>query len=326
MRTRLKPLSAAIILASFSPFAAHAVIAPISADSYVISGFPALKHGAFPNLKVNSTSKTLFLFDLVALPATTIPGDVAKATLYLWVNSVITPGALEVFPVTSAWTEAGVTFNTMPGLGVVEATGIHVSKAGVYVGVDITNQLKTWIASPNANFGLAIAPDAAAPGTSFLIDSKENTLTSHAAFIDIDLAGAGAAGPTGATGPAGPQGPTGPAGANGANGINGVNGATGPAGANGTNGVAGPTGPTGPTGGSGGTGLTPVGIPFGIAGHTGLAIWNNPAYPANQTSLNGLVTVIAPTACSPSMTIYSYAGAPMTWNLSSVTPSTATDV
>jgi hypothetical protein len=257
MRPRLKPLSAAIMLAGFSSFSAHAVIAPVIADSYTASGSPAINFGTAVNLKVNSTAKTLLRFDLSALPPGTLSSEVAKATLVIWVNSVTTAGALEIVPVTSIWTESGVTFNSMPGLGLPEATGIPVSQAGSYVVVDITNQVKSWIAAPASNFGLFVDPDAGAPATTILIDSKENTITSHPAFIDIALTGNGAAGPTGATGPTGGIGPTGPTGATG------VTGGIGPTGATGVTGGIGPTGPTGATGVMGGIG------PTGATGVTG---------------------------------------------------------
>lgn len=92
------------------------------------------------------------------------------------------------------------------------------SAVGYYLAVDVTDTVKSWVATPATNFGLAIEADAAAPSTSVLLDSKENGSISHPAFIDISLTGAGAEGPTGATGATGPvgaTGPTGPAGTSG---------------------------------------------------------------------------------------------------------------
>lgn len=139
---------------------------------------------------------------------------------------------------------------------------------------------------------------------------------------------AGAAGPTGATGVAGPAGTTGPAGPTGATGAQGNTGAagpTGPTGPIGFTGAPGATGPAGPTGpaGSYGKGSSPTGIPMSISGHTGAAAWNNPATSAQQITLNGTVSVIAPTACKPSMTIWSYSGSVTTWSLYSVSASTS---
>ena len=148
------------------------------------------------------------------------------------------------------------------------------------------------------------------------------------------LAGpAGVTGPTGATGLAGPAGPTGatglagPAGVTGPTGATGVAGPAGPAGPTGATGPMGFTGPAGPTGATGaagsyGKGSSPTGIPMSISGHTGAAAWNNPATSAQQTTLNGTAVVVAPAACKPSMTIWSYSDASTTWSLYSVSPST----
>jgi hypothetical protein len=127
---------------------------------------------------------------------------------------------------------------------------------------------------------------------------------------------AGIAGPTGATGTTGPAGPTGATGATGPIGLTGLTGATGATGA------SGPAGATGPAG-SGGTGAIPLGIPSSVAAHTGAAAWNSPASSGQAVTLSGTATVIAPTACKPSMTIYSYAGGATTWDLCTVTPSTS---
>jgi len=289
MRTRLKPLNVALILAGLSPFAADAVEAPSLADSYTASATPTSNFGTAVNLKANSTAKALFRFDMSALPLATTAADVAKATLFLWVNNVTTAGELEILPAATIWTESGVTFNTLPGLGIPDATGIPVSQAGSYVAVDVTNRVKSWVASPAGNFGLAVEPDAAFPNTSVLLDSKENTLTGHVAFIDIALKGAGATGVTGPIGPTGATGVTGSIGPTGPTGATGFTGGIGPTGATGFTGGIGPTGPTGATGFTGSigpTGATGVTGSIGPTGPTGAAGgWLSATYDQLQVAL-----------------------------------------
>ncbi len=78
-------------------------------------------------------------------------------------------------------------------------------------------------------------------------------------------------------------------------------------------------------GGSTATGAAPDKIPFSICAGTTFTS-GNPAYsPTNQyqttTLANaGYAAVIAPTACTPTMTIYSFSPTAMTWTLSSLTP------
>jgi hypothetical protein len=99
-------------------------------------------------------------------------------------------------------------------------------------------------------------------------------------------------------------------------GATGINGATGPKGATGATGATGPAG-------SSGSGSSPSGIPYAVAGHTGAAAWNSPASGIQQVSLNAEVTIVLPTTCTPSMTIYSWNGNSVNWNLYEVTPSTS---
>jgi hypothetical protein len=57
-------------------------------------------------------------------------------------------------------------------------------------------------------------------------------------------------------------------------------------------------------------------------GHSGTAAWNSPTSGVQAIALGATASVAAPAACKPSMTIISYAGAAITWDLFSVTPST----
>ena len=314
MNFRLSPLSAAILLAGFIPFAVQAVDAPVIADSYINLPTPAINFGTSTNgasLRINSNAKALLRFDLSELPSITIPTDVAKATLIFWVNTVTSAGALQVSPLTSAWTESGVTWATAPTESATIKTGITAASAsGYYVLVDITNQVQNWIAAPASNFGLAIESDTLASCTFVMIDSKENTATSHPAYIDITLTGTGAVGPkgatggVGATGAQGPQGVTGGAGPTGATGANGAAGVTGPAGATGTNGTNGATGAqgpqgltgvAGPTGATGANGAAGVTGPVGATGTNGTNGATGSTGPAGANGANGSNGAVGPT-------------------------------
>lgn len=276
MRTQLKPLSAAIFVAGFaSSLNVQAVEAPLQADSYSTSNFATSNYGAAVNLKVNANSDGLFLFDLSALPVGTTTTNISKATLFIWVNSVITPGSLEVAEITSPWTEATVTWNNLPTVNPPIAVSVPANQSGSYVAVDVTPLAQVWAEKPVANFGLLVRPDAANPGTSVLIDSKENTVTSHPAYIDIALTGGTVTGPMGPAGPMGPMGPMGPA------------GTSGPAGPTGSMGPAGPMGPFGPSGPIGPAGSTAVYDASGVQ-------ISNSFIVADRVTINGgLATTVA---------------------------------
>jgi len=51
-------------------------------------------------------------FDIGALPVGTASTDVAKATLTVWVNQLVTTGGIDVYRVAGPWTEAALTNGT----------------------------------------------------------------------------------------------------------------------------------------------------------------------------------------------------------------------
>ena len=87
-------------------------------------------------------------------------------------------------------------------------------------------------------------------------------------------------------------------------------GAQGLQGAQGPQGATGPTGNTGTTGsgsGANATGSSPSGIPYTVSSHianTSLRYWNVASSYDFAGSINGSNSLVVPTACTPSMTLY----------------------
>jgi hypothetical protein len=186
---------------------------PVSADTYVQSGAGAAQNfGTAGNVLVGpaSQNKGFIQFDLSGLSGVGASA-VQKAVLWLYVNQVTTAGAIDVYDVTSPWTETGVTANTQPATGSIQGT-IPILGANQWVGLDVTAEVQGWLATPAFNHGVELAA-LSAPTTAVSFDSKENTSTSHQPQLEVVLRGpAGPTGPAGATGSPGPTGPAGPAG------------------------------------------------------------------------------------------------------------------
>ena len=258
----------------------------IHSDSYVSD---ITNHGKDPTLELKSGNTVFIRFNFQgSLPADTQAGDIDKATLKIYLPTVTATGNLTVSRVLSDWGETSInsatTFTSPPDL---PQPSIPIAQflAGRWVQINVTNIVTTWLPIPSTNnFGFALTGDSTLVAS---IDSKENTLSSHQAILDIVLKNI--VGPTGATGAAGDVGPTGAtgatgaAGADGAQGIQGIPGATGALGPTGATGAAGGVGPTGAIGATGTTGATGA----NGAGVFGAAFLNptnlNPAY----ISLNG---------------------------------------
>lgn len=268
------PLTALVLAATLASAPARALDAPLAADSHVSASLPANNFGALPTLNVGGGSAALLRFDLATLPAATTAAKLVRATLVLYVNRVGVAGAVDLLPVNSAWTEAGVSAATMPASGGITLSNLAVPATGQYMAVDVTAQVKSWISNPASNNGWAIAAATGAPATVVFFDSKENTATGHVARLDLTLAdqgpaglqgATGAQGPVGATGAQGPAGAKGPAGAAGPSGLMGLQGLPGPTGAMGLQGPAGLTGATGAQGPQGPIGATGPQGPAGPA-------------------------------------------------------------
>ncbi len=210
---------------------ANAAQVPLVGDASVSTARSSTNFGTLSNLYVGNGNTAYLQFDLSSLPAGTTSAQIARATLTVFVNRVNAAGSVSLAPVTSAWSEAGVTSATAPSIGAT--SGIFLASApGQYVTLDVTALVQGWVTTPATNFGFALTSDTA----NLLLDSKENDETGHAAALDITITSQGA---TGATGPQGATGATGVAGPTGPVGPIGPSGAVGPAGATGTIGIVG---------------------------------------------------------------------------------------
>ncbi|HEX4276436.1 MAG TPA: DNRLRE domain-containing protein [Bryobacteraceae bacterium] len=246
---------------------------PLTQDAFVNPG-NGTNFGSTATLNVGggSSSQALVQFDTTQLPAGTTSANIARATLYLFVNKLGTAGTVNVSGANGAWTESGVTGLNTPAIGLSVASGVSVT-ANQYIALDATSVVGGWIDTPTSNNGFIVTGNGS---VSVFFDSKESTTTSHPAVLDIVLKAVGTSGGTGATGATGPTGLTGAAGLTGPTGAAGATGTgaagpTGPTGANGATGagVAGATGPTGAAGPTGANGSAGATGPTGVAGPTG---------------------------------------------------------
>jgi hypothetical protein len=248
------------------------------------------------------TTTTYIKFQLPSsLPANVAAVNVAKATLKLYLSPATAPtGAIDIYPVTSAWTEATLGSPSAPTIAATPfASNISVGGANSFLVVDLTQLVQQWL-EDSASGGLVndgIALVAHTSSSYVVFDSKESVVTSHEPRLEIVLVDAG---PQGPQGPAGPQGPKGDTGATGAPGIAAtirveptvvnlqpgsspsvMNGGTAnaadltfliPQGATGATGGQGPAGPAGPGGFNGiqeftqsGTFIVPTGVTHVLA-------------------------------------------------------------
>jgi collagen type I alpha len=309
MHSPIRQLQLLCVLAIL-PMAAIAQTVPISQDSYVVtSPATANNYGTAATINVGGTAvdQGLVQFDLSTLPTGTTAGNIAKATLALFVNKLGASGTINVSVANGPWTELGVNGTNAPAAAAAVATGVSVSTVSDYIYVDATAAVQSWL-NGTTNSGFIITPNTGT-GVNVAFDSKESTTTSHPATLTITLASSGA---TGATGPTGSNGSAGATGATGANGTAGTTGATGATGANGTAGTTGATGATGANGtagATGATGATGANGTAGATGATGATGANGTAGATGATGANGTAGATGPTGANGSAGATGPAGA-----------------
>lgn len=292
MKSPLLVTLAALPLCLLSP-AASAVQTMLMADSHVSTLSPTTNFGSAAKMDISPTSSALVRFSFASLPAGITADQVLNASLFVYVSGVTTAGTIEARPLATGWVETRVTANSMPAT-TAPGTGapVEVAQAGKFVRIDVTADAQSWISGATGNFGWLLSPTPGASTTAVTLDAKEDSATSHAAILEIALAG-----PTGKKGAKGDIGPVGPAGPQGAQGPQGVTGAAGPAGPQGPQGPTGMTGPAGPQGPTGPQGATGPQGPAGPQGTTG------PQGPAGPGSLVRVATTsnqtTTPLACPP---------------------------
>jgi len=195
------------VLARFCvPLVVFCVISPLRAgdasvlaDTYVssLTAPNDLTHTNFGNsttLNVGGGSQALIQFDLSKLP-----NSVSRAVMVVFADKVTTAGSMDVYSLAGPWTESGVSFNGGTNSANVVTTPVpptknylgtvSVTATNEYYSLDITDQVNRWLAGTDLNDGLILLPSSGS-ALSATFDSKENTSTSHPAYIDI-LPGSG---------------------------------------------------------------------------------------------------------------------------------------
>src|SRR5271165_559373 len=105
-------IAAAAILAPAMGWAQQAML---TGDTQINSSAPATAYGASTTLNISPTSSALLQFDIAhMLPSGTTAAQVLNARLIVFPDAVTTGGTINLYQVTSAWSEGTVTYATKP--------------------------------------------------------------------------------------------------------------------------------------------------------------------------------------------------------------------
>jgi hypothetical protein len=171
----------------------HAQVTPLG-DTYTNSADPTTNYGAQKTLDVDAAKEITYIeFNLASVPA---GASISQATLKLYVNTVVTAGAFELYAVNGTWTESALTYDLAPALGSVIDASVPITTAdkNQYILIPMTSTVQGWLNTPATNNGIALVAIGTFNAT---FDSKETATTSHPPELDIVFAGGGGSGITG---------------------------------------------------------------------------------------------------------------------------------
>ena len=173
--------------AFLAPAMGWAQQAMLTGDSQINSSATTTKYGASTTLNISPTNSALLQFDLTdMLPSGTTAAQVLRARLIVFPDTITTGGTVNLYQVTSAWSEGTVTYATKPTIASTAAATLSIGANNAFHDFGVTTLVQNWITTPASNFGVELQ---ASGTTNITIDSKENTNTSHPAVLEIDLSG-----------------------------------------------------------------------------------------------------------------------------------------
>jgi hypothetical protein len=173
--------------------AVYGQVTPLG-DTYTNSAATTTNYGAQKTLNVDAAKEITYIqFNLASVPT---GASISQATLKLYVNTVTTAGAFELYAVNGAWTESGLTYSLAPALGSVIDSNVPITTAdkNQYILIPMTSTVQEWLTTPSSNNGIALVAVGSFNAT---FDSKETATTSHPPELDVVFAGGGGSGITG---------------------------------------------------------------------------------------------------------------------------------
>jgi hypothetical protein len=208
----------------------YAAQAPPSGDVFVSSATQKINYGPGITMVLAPGATSYVQFNLSGIPS---GASVSKASLRLYVDTVVKGGSFDVYQMNSAWSKGTLDVSTPPPALGASATGNHTiaisaSSMNQFLLIDITSLAQGWINGTIPNNGVALALTSRSAGT-FSFDTKESLLTANGPELEISLVGTGP-GPQGIQGAQGPQGLPGEVGLTGPQGPPCNTGPRGPAG------------------------------------------------------------------------------------------------
>ena len=185
------PFGAGNYSATVDSAATTTVYAPFvpDRDTYIREDNPDANKGGDSVLSVENSvggnRRAMYHFDLSSIPNT---ARVASATVWLYVTANDPQVAVNLHPITTAWTEAGATWNNMAGSFDSAVFGVISPQpaAGAWVSINLTALTQSWVNDATANHGVMLISPAVGIESDYT--SKEYGTASQRPYLQITTA------------------------------------------------------------------------------------------------------------------------------------------
>src|SRR5258708_37747670 len=157
----LKILLATTALFSAAP--ALPISLPVAEDTFTtIHGTLAPANGSAATLLLNTNQAALIKFDLSALPTAFSGTNILSASLKIYIATARTPGDLQVFPITSTWTESTPMNSPIPNFDPTPISTVPAARvlAKRFVIIDVTAEVVAAINGTRTHFGFLLPENA----------------------------------------------------------------------------------------------------------------------------------------------------------------------
>ncbi|WP_035608835.1 DNRLRE domain-containing protein [Haloferula sp. BvORR071] len=171
-----------LLLAQF----AQAAVIPVSEDTYTAANSKIARgYGKFKTLTLAPGAAVLMRFDVNDFAGLIAADKVSSARVIVNITKVRKTGGLRFHRVTSEWTESANGVREAPSFIPTPFATFPADtvKTNQFAMVDLTAEVKQWLAAPETDFGIAITGDA---GTALDFASKEGPTEGEPAWLEIE--------------------------------------------------------------------------------------------------------------------------------------------
>jgi hypothetical protein len=165
------------------------VLQPSTADSYVNQQATTTNYGTatamYVQAKTGQARRSLVQFDISSIPS---GSTINSATLELYATAVSGSQTLNVHRITGIWTEADVTWNTIPTFTSSADASITGGTGAGWRTWNVASVVQSWANGTNTNYGFLVKgqSETGLTATTYTFATREHTTTTYHPLLRIN--------------------------------------------------------------------------------------------------------------------------------------------